>query len=184
MSVILRPTIFGKVPKGGAGSSRFVNRTSPAFTIVELLIVIVVIGILAAISIVAYNGIQSRARDTQRVTDMANIKKALLAYNAVHGGVVQAPVYRASGEPGWGGWDLSLRSNWLGFLGSTNGQMPQDPINKLIDDDYDNTGSRAYRYYCYPGTSEVVLAYRNEKGWYMTDRFQVDSCLSAIPAGS
>ncbi|MBC7869011.1 prepilin-type N-terminal cleavage/methylation domain-containing protein [Candidatus Saccharibacteria bacterium] len=35
---------------------------SHGFTIVELLIVIVVIGILAAISIVAYNGIQSRAR--------------------------------------------------------------------------------------------------------------------------
>ncbi|MDB5165339.1 MAG: Fimbrial protein, partial [Candidatus Saccharibacteria bacterium] len=32
------------------------------FTIVELLIVIVVIGILAAITIVAYNGIQNRAR--------------------------------------------------------------------------------------------------------------------------
>lgn len=34
------------------------------FTIVELLIVIVVIGILAAISIVAYNGIQNRSNDT------------------------------------------------------------------------------------------------------------------------
>ncbi len=34
------------------------------FTIVELLIVIVVIAILAAISVVAYNGIQSRAQDT------------------------------------------------------------------------------------------------------------------------
>lgn len=37
-------------------------RLSRGFTIVELLIVIVVIGILAAITIVAYNGIQERAR--------------------------------------------------------------------------------------------------------------------------
>ena len=40
---------------------------SSGFTIVELLIVIVVIAILAAITIVAYNGIQQRARNTQRI---------------------------------------------------------------------------------------------------------------------
>jgi len=37
------------------------------FTIVELLIVIVVIGILAAITIVAFNGIQQRGRNTTTV---------------------------------------------------------------------------------------------------------------------
>lgn len=47
------------------------------FTIVELLIVIVVIAILAAITIVAYNGIQQRARDTQRRSDVAAIEKGL-----------------------------------------------------------------------------------------------------------
>ena len=44
------------------------------FTIVELLIVIVVIGVLAAITIVAYNGIQSRARDSARVSDINAIR--------------------------------------------------------------------------------------------------------------
>jgi prepilin-type N-terminal cleavage/methylation domain-containing protein len=39
-----------------------VGKKQAGFTIVELLIVIVVIGILAAITIVAYNGIQDRAR--------------------------------------------------------------------------------------------------------------------------
>jgi prepilin-type N-terminal cleavage/methylation domain-containing protein len=44
------------------------NKSSrDGFTIVELLIVIVVIGILATITIVAYNGIQDRARNTTRV---------------------------------------------------------------------------------------------------------------------
>lgn len=45
------------------------------FTIVELLIVIVVIGILAAISIVAYNGIQNRAYDTAIQNDLNNLAK-------------------------------------------------------------------------------------------------------------
>lgn len=52
------------------------------FTIVELLIVIVVIAILAAISVVAYNGIQNRARVAQTNTTFVALKKAMLAYKA------------------------------------------------------------------------------------------------------
>jgi general secretion pathway protein G len=50
------------------------------FTIVELLIVIVIIGILAAITIVAFNGTQQRGRDAQRKSDVAAITKALELY--------------------------------------------------------------------------------------------------------
>lgn len=48
------------------------------FTIVELLIVIVIIGILAAIVIVAYNGIQDRARSSKRDADLSQYYKAIL----------------------------------------------------------------------------------------------------------
>lgn len=47
------------------------------FTIVELLVVIVVIGILAAISVVAYNGIQNRANDTAVKNDLTNMAKKI-----------------------------------------------------------------------------------------------------------
>lgn len=56
------------------------------FTIVELLIVIVVIAILAAISIVAYNGIQQRARDAERSQELIAIQKALELYHIDNGG--------------------------------------------------------------------------------------------------
>lgn len=49
------------------------------FTIVELLIVIVVIGVLAAITIVAYNGLQERARVTKIKADLNQISKATLS---------------------------------------------------------------------------------------------------------
>ena len=47
------------------------------FTIVELLIVIVVIAILAAITIVAYNGIQERAKSSVLASDLTNAAKQL-----------------------------------------------------------------------------------------------------------
>ena len=47
------------------------------FTIVELLIVIVVIAILAAISIVAYNGIQDRANKSKADSDVSSLVKAM-----------------------------------------------------------------------------------------------------------
>jgi len=52
------------------------------FTIVELLIVIVVIGILAAITIVAYNGVTARANTTAAAATGATIAKKAEAYNA------------------------------------------------------------------------------------------------------
>lgn len=47
------------------------------FTIVELLIVIVVIGILAALAIVAYNGIQRRASATSIKSDLSQAAKSM-----------------------------------------------------------------------------------------------------------
>lgn len=59
------------------------------FTIVELLIVIVVIAVLAAISVVAYNGVQSRARDNVRKQDLAQLAKATKLYAVDRGNYAQ-----------------------------------------------------------------------------------------------
>lgn len=55
------------------------------FTIVELLIVIVVIAVLAAITIVAFNGMQARARDAARIDKIKHIAKAIELYKIDNG---------------------------------------------------------------------------------------------------
>jgi len=58
------------------------RRLGSGFTIVELLIVIVVIAILAAISIVAYNGIQQRARTVAVKSALSQAAKKVQLYHA------------------------------------------------------------------------------------------------------
>ena len=53
---------------------------SAGFTIVELLIVIVVIGILAAITIVSFNGVQSRAQASATQSALSQANKKLATY--------------------------------------------------------------------------------------------------------
>jgi len=51
------------------------------FTIVELLIVIVVIGILAAITIVSFNGVQNRAKASAAQQSVSQANRKVLAYS-------------------------------------------------------------------------------------------------------
>ena len=53
------------------------------FTIVELIVVIVVIGILAAITIVSYRGVQQRAMSASIIAEFKSWKDAFRSYHAV-----------------------------------------------------------------------------------------------------
>lgn len=58
-------------------TSRWAPRYTPGFTIVELLIVIAVIGVLAALTIVAFNGVQRRASVTSIQSDLSHAAKSM-----------------------------------------------------------------------------------------------------------
>jgi prepilin-type N-terminal cleavage/methylation domain-containing protein len=61
------------------------TKTDSGFTIVELLIVIVVIAILAAITIVSYNGIRNRSIDSAIRVDAENAAKVIASDFIVNG---------------------------------------------------------------------------------------------------
>jgi len=114
---------------------KVMKKTTSAFTIVELLIVIVVIAILATISVVAYNGIQSRAYNSQRKNDIAAMIKALELYY-VDNGRYPAPTgspdaYMCLSSPGWNCWGAGTGNS----LVSTQyiSKIPQDP--QFVDND-------------------------------------------------
>jgi prepilin-type N-terminal cleavage/methylation domain-containing protein len=60
-------------------------KNKKGFTIVELLIVIVVIAILAAITIVAFNGVQKRAQSSAVQSSLSQATKKVLAYAITNG---------------------------------------------------------------------------------------------------
>ena len=145
-------------------------RDQKGFTIVELLIVIVIIGVLAAITIVAFSNVQQKSRDARRAQDMALIKKALLLYQVDNGGVRSTTSY---GGADGGGWDSSATAPWMSFLTSQyGGPIPVDPINapNAVGTGDPTLGGQAYYYYCYPAGSGPNPATANVRYGYWSEQ--------------
>lgn len=110
-------------------SKNFRNNSS-GFTIVELLIVIVIIGILAALVIVAYTGIQARAHDTSVQADLKNFAKAVRLYEADKGIIPPggSRTMNSAGMPGMkiavaeGSYDLNATANMSYCEGTISGE--------------------------------------------------------------
>ncbi|MDN5275584.1 MAG: hypothetical protein JWN33_233 [Candidatus Saccharibacteria bacterium] len=129
---------------------------SAGFTIVELLIVIVVIGILAAITIVAYNGIQGRARDSRVDGDVRLVKTALEMYKADNG------FYPSIGSDN-SGYDVSL----LGPVLTPNyiRTMPSNP--GLLQYVRGGAGSNSYGIYMdYESKPDCKTGQNIAVGWW------------------
>lgn len=102
---------------------------------------IVVIAILAAITIVAYNGIQQRARIAQRASDVSAVRKAFEIYKADNGVYPAHLATNAANLPvGFAGsygcvtcyaYSVSSNNTWLKTMldARTIDKAPTDPIN-------------------------------------------------------
>lgn len=52
-------------------------KSSPGFTLIEIMVVIAIIAILSAIAIFAFTGVQARARDAQRASDLRQLARVI-----------------------------------------------------------------------------------------------------------
>ena len=146
-----------------------IPRKPRGFTIVELLIVIVVIAILAAISVVAYSGIQQRARDSQRENDIKILTKALELYYIDNG--KYPPGGGSTNINSW--WTTSSDTSWQGLQTSLSKYLggkplPGDPRQGSTSA---MSGGTSYDYYAFNSTGNVCGA-GGDQGYFILYRFE------------
>lgn len=113
-------------------------RNDRGFTIVELLIVIVVIGILAAITVVAFTGVQGRAKLAGMQSDMSTLNKAIQLYKAENGTYPITPsVNNTYCNGGWCGFDQATGDNFIpGLAPKYIATTPQLPTSNPREETY------------------------------------------------
>lgn len=150
----------------------WVKQKQFGFTIVELLIVVIVIAIIAAVSIVAFSGIQQRARDSSIDAIANQIQKSLhLWYSET--GVLPAAGWGSTGAatnnacPGTttssGGWFQSgTYLCTMHDLLKARGYLKEDITSRLPKNRVTNDNSTVFMFYNCGGTNQYVLMWSQE----------------------
>jgi|SRR3989344_13447 len=114
------------------------RKHAKGFTIIELLTVIAIMGMLAAIIFAAVTQLRISARDARRISDFKQIQNALAFYNLDNN---KYPIYWSAGTTATDPDIAQVRSSgsgssWLPELApySPGGKIPKDPINNNSSD--------------------------------------------------
>lgn len=104
------------------------NNKKRGFTLVELLVVISIMSILTIISVASFVNAQTKARDSQRKSDLDGLSKALMMYYNDYG-IFPATVNFGNSSTGFTGSGgiiymrkipIEIRAGWLPYVYLTN----------------------------------------------------------------
>lgn len=139
-----------------------------AFTLVELMISVAIVGILTGLATVSYSSIRSRARDAQRQNDLNQLKINLTTYfgaqvPSVYPAATTRTVLNNTNDP----LAVALKTAYAQ-------KIPLDPLN---------TGVYVYRYQSFSSNRDYTLFgtlenTNNNKGWgggtaWVADGYQI-----------
>lgn len=88
------------------------QRIKAGFTIVELIVVITVIAILAAIVITSYNGAQAKSRDAKRISQLTSIAEAITSYRLKYNDQLTSTTCAGGYNGGGSGWFNYIGTNY------------------------------------------------------------------------
>jgi prepilin-type N-terminal cleavage/methylation domain-containing protein len=110
-------------------------RNAKGFTLVELMIVIAIMGILAAIAVPSYIGAQLKAKRAELPANVHGVKISQLSYEAIYDDFLDcgpAPRDRASMDKEQVPWDNRGDDNWRDL-----GWTPDGPVRGVYETNND-----------------------------------------------
>lgn len=125
-----------------------INPTNQAgFTIVELLLVFIIIAVLSIMSVMSYMGLQYRAEDISRVSDIKNVSIRLENYAAEHDG--KYPATTDNPIANWRTVDVRTDDNCFNGTSQADwvpsfGDLPQSKPNVGMTAGVDGPGCYLY----------------------------------------
>ena len=116
-------------------------RTQEAFTLIELLIVVAIIGILAAIAVPNFLNAQTRAKVSKVQSDFRSLATAIESYHLDYNNYMPYPEWGDHTGPKY----FRALSTPIAFI--TSPESIHDPFRRQLEADNDGEGAPRYGYF-------------------------------------